>query len=45
MKTKTFNAKVILSWFLAVVLALATLQGCAGSKPGCYSTRGMSGYK
>jgi len=38
------NSKIIAGWFLAVLLALATLQSCSTSRNGCKSTRGMSGY-
>jgi len=39
-----FDMKFIILWFFAVILALATLQSCAGGRGGCPSTRGLSGY-
>lgn len=38
MKAKTFNTKVIIAWFIAVLLSLTTLTSNAQDKPTCKAT-------
>lgn len=44
LQISTRNAKIIIVWFMAVMLACAHVS-CGTQKGGCYGTRGMSGYK